>query len=203
MCMKLRRGDWFYVKFQFERLPAFCFYCGIVGHSEQVCEKLYDDPYSEKRPLPYGPNLRVSGKKILAMDGSRWIRDDGRGQGSAAKTSDDTMHVDAHGSLHGKYENLGENLGANQGPFNAAHEGPYEVMGKDSEYGKVDQDEDQKISQAMEGDYILDTKRKRVEIISAESKSGNEVVISLSNVDKLLPKNVLEVGPSSQAHLSQ
>ncbi|XVF51254.1 hypothetical protein PTKIN_Ptkin04bG0169900 [Pterospermum kingtungense] len=43
--MKLKRagGDWFSISFQYERLPTLCFYCGIIGHSDQFCERLYDN----------------------------------------------------------------------------------------------------------------------------------------------------------------
>lgn len=44
--MKLKRpgGEWSWVVFCYEKLPTFCFYCGILGHSDKFCEKLYARP---------------------------------------------------------------------------------------------------------------------------------------------------------------
>lgn len=35
-------GDWRVVSFKYERLGVFCFMCGIIGHTEQYCDKLLD-----------------------------------------------------------------------------------------------------------------------------------------------------------------
>ncbi|KAK6125540.1 hypothetical protein DH2020_040719 [Rehmannia glutinosa] len=39
--MKLKKpdGEWIWVNFKYERLPTFCFFCGLLGHSEKFCAK--------------------------------------------------------------------------------------------------------------------------------------------------------------------
>lgn len=44
----------------YERLPLFCFLCGILGHGEIDCPKRYEDGFTEPEgELPYGSWLRV------------------------------------------------------------------------------------------------------------------------------------------------
>lgn len=73
MKMKKAGGDWFWISFQYERLPFFCFFYGIVGHSEQFCEKLYDNPV-EKDQFVYGIWLRALNRRIAQNIGAKWLR---------------------------------------------------------------------------------------------------------------------------------
>lgn len=43
MRIKKAGGEWMWIKFKYERLPLFCFYCGLIGHFEKFCESLFDD----------------------------------------------------------------------------------------------------------------------------------------------------------------
>lgn len=52
--MKDRRGMEFRVDFVYERLPFFCFSCGIMGHSEKDCQMEYEEEKLEKRVV-FGP----------------------------------------------------------------------------------------------------------------------------------------------------
>lgn len=53
--MKIRSpvADWFWINFRYENVPTFCFICGIMGHSEKYCSKLFDLTES-KITKPYG-----------------------------------------------------------------------------------------------------------------------------------------------------
>lgn len=39
MRIKKAGGEWMWIKFKYERLPSFCFYCGLIGHFEKFCRK--------------------------------------------------------------------------------------------------------------------------------------------------------------------
>ncbi|XP_012848359.1 PREDICTED: uncharacterized protein At4g02000-like [Erythranthe guttata] len=57
-------GTKVWIDFKYERLPAFCFLCGVLGHSENKCPARYEDDFTDPGDnLPYGiwmraPNLR-------------------------------------------------------------------------------------------------------------------------------------------------
>nr|GLL21695.1 uncharacterized protein LOC109184755 [Ipomoea trifida]GME04864.1 uncharacterized protein LOC109184755 [Ipomoea batatas]GME17380.1 uncharacterized protein LOC109184755 [Ipomoea batatas] len=58
--MRLKRdnGAWVVVDFRYERLPTFCFFCGVLGHGDKYCHKVLRgvDPALE---MPYGSWLRA------------------------------------------------------------------------------------------------------------------------------------------------
>lgn len=62
--MKLKRswGECITVKFWFEPLSTLCFYCGLIGHSANFCELLYDDLEADAKVLPFVPELRANNK---------------------------------------------------------------------------------------------------------------------------------------------
>lgn len=54
-----RNRQWLQVAY--ERLPFFCFLCGILGHGEEDCPIRYEDGFTEpEKGLPYGSWMRVN-----------------------------------------------------------------------------------------------------------------------------------------------
>ncbi|KAL0321162.1 UNVERIFIED_CONTAM: hypothetical protein Sradi_5377700 [Sesamum radiatum] len=54
-------GESFLVTFSYERLPNYCYMCGILGHIAKFCPLRYEDDFEEPREaLPYGPWLRAN-----------------------------------------------------------------------------------------------------------------------------------------------
>lgn len=58
--MKVRKsGDkWLWINFNYENVLTFCFICGLIGHSEKFCAKLFDIPKHELTK-PYGMWMRA------------------------------------------------------------------------------------------------------------------------------------------------
>lgn len=50
-----------WVDFKYEQLPSFCFYCGLIGHQERLCDtKLFDSNTNNICEDQYGSWLRTS-----------------------------------------------------------------------------------------------------------------------------------------------
>lgn len=51
-----KSGDiWTWVNFKYEGVPTFCFICGMVGHGEKFCEKIFNTPLDEiENPMERG-----------------------------------------------------------------------------------------------------------------------------------------------------
>lgn len=60
--------------FKYENVPIFCFICGLLGHSQKLCIKLFDVPEKEI-VKSHGVWMRTPLKKQTKLIGSRWLRD--------------------------------------------------------------------------------------------------------------------------------
>lgn len=63
---------WHWANIKFERLPTFCYFCGLTGHSEKFCEKLFDSP-SKPTEMSYGACLRAPTRANVPNIGERWL----------------------------------------------------------------------------------------------------------------------------------
>ncbi|KAL6980704.1 hypothetical protein U1Q18_022340 [Sarracenia purpurea var. burkii] len=60
MRLSMGNSEPLWVDFKYERLPLFCYHCGIIGHNENECEKLSIGVQREaKRDQQYGHWLRA------------------------------------------------------------------------------------------------------------------------------------------------
>lgn len=73
MRIKKSGGDWIWIKFKYERLPPFCFYCGRIGHSEKFCEVLFDN-LEDKGVRKYDSSLRAQVQRQAVNSNNQWLR---------------------------------------------------------------------------------------------------------------------------------
>uniref|UniRef100_A0A803Q4W9 CCHC-type domain-containing protein n=1 Tax=Cannabis sativa TaxID=3483 RepID=A0A803Q4W9_CANSA len=73
--MKIFREDrsWFWANFKYENLSTFCFICGILGHSERFCPKLFHTP-AHLIQKPYGMFLKANSRRSAEKIGAKWLR---------------------------------------------------------------------------------------------------------------------------------
>uniref|UniRef100_A0A2N9I474 CCHC-type domain-containing protein n=1 Tax=Fagus sylvatica TaxID=28930 RepID=A0A2N9I474_FAGSY len=63
--ISLGNGTESWVSFQYERLPNFCYWCGIPTHGERDCEDWLRTPENlRERPLEFGSWLRANGERL-------------------------------------------------------------------------------------------------------------------------------------------
>ncbi|XVF67281.1 hypothetical protein PTKIN_Ptkin10aG0108200 [Pterospermum kingtungense] len=83
------------VTFKYDRLPTFCFICGLLGHMDKFCPKLFafhDVKVDIKRE--WSSKLRVLSKKVVFGGNSRWLRDEADGLFGGAEDEDDGSYHD-------------------------------------------------------------------------------------------------------------
>lgn len=76
MMLKKNDSNWCWVNFKYEGLPTFCFICGMVGHGEKFCEKLFNTPL-EQLEKPYGQWMRAEPRRRNYTMGSKWLKSGG------------------------------------------------------------------------------------------------------------------------------
>lgn len=61
-------GDKVWISFKYERLPNFCFHCGILGHDQKHCPSL---PSDSELPNQYGEWLKANASSKIGPDKPR------------------------------------------------------------------------------------------------------------------------------------
>ncbi|KAJ8767776.1 hypothetical protein K2173_020716 [Erythroxylum novogranatense] len=73
MLIKWTGGENVCLEFKYERLNTFCYFCGIVGHTDKFCRLLYDYPNFPKEKFAYGTWLKANYRRQTQV-GSKWLR---------------------------------------------------------------------------------------------------------------------------------
>ncbi|XP_056688554.1 uncharacterized protein [Spinacia oleracea] len=64
--IKDKKGREVKVEYVYERLPYFCFACGVMGHSERECHAVLEE--DKKKKLGWGPGLKATPRKGRAKE---------------------------------------------------------------------------------------------------------------------------------------
>ena len=59
-----------------KHVPTLCFICGLIGHSDNFCAKLFDGQ-GENIERPYGSWMRDDPKSRSYTMGNKWLRSNG------------------------------------------------------------------------------------------------------------------------------
>ncbi|KAJ8765399.1 hypothetical protein K2173_012096 [Erythroxylum novogranatense] len=71
--VKRPQGEKICLDFKYERLNTFCYFCGIVGHTDRFCRLLYEHPKIPREKFAYGVWLKAETRKTTQID-ARWLR---------------------------------------------------------------------------------------------------------------------------------
>ncbi|XP_019197295.1 PREDICTED: uncharacterized protein LOC109191165 [Ipomoea nil] len=70
LCRKDGSTQW--LTFRYERLNAFCFCCGLLGHIDKFCKKVYEEGI-EPECFPYGSWMRAGARRQAKPVGAKWL----------------------------------------------------------------------------------------------------------------------------------
>lgn len=74
-----KKGEWFEIFFVYEKLPNFCFICGMLDHTKWFGRSLLDQ---KEKPImrKFDPELRASYCRNNNFIGVRRLREEGQGR---------------------------------------------------------------------------------------------------------------------------
>lgn len=158
------------MEFLYERVPNFCYICGIIGHGEKFCTRLLD---MEGKPVRnFGPEMRAGSRAKQFNIGARWLRDED-GVFPVAKGGRRWRCGGARGSNDfGIPKNHGDNSGGKGGDATGANVG--ENNGDGDNEGESNSVSSFSSEAEKEGITINDPKRRR-------TGQGKQPEVGLSN----------------------
>ena len=73
--MKVRkaRDEWYWINFKDENVPTFCFICGLLGHSNKFCSRLFVTQEPEI-VRSYGDWMHAPFRRKVKPIGPKWLR---------------------------------------------------------------------------------------------------------------------------------
>lgn len=220
--MKLRKNEkeWCWVNFKYEGVPTFCFICGLMGHGEKFCEKLFEMPV-ENIEKPYGIWMRAEPKRKNHTIGAKWLRQgnnfpatnmtEGRERGSEKTVSGFGAGVKHNPMILGIRNDkevaiTGDDVNGKYGcSYDVVLHDTSNPVGQNSNFILEGQNNRQVNSDGL---IVLDTKRRRVGGLDQnqngpkEVKDSNDVVMHDPKEDNNQnQKNGLLAGTAVQARL--
>ncbi|KAH9670971.1 reverse transcriptase domain-containing protein [Citrus sinensis] len=210
--MKLKKagGDWLWIDFKYERLNIFCFICGLLGHTEKQCPKLYESPYGGL-DKPYGHWLKAPTRRSTLNYGDRWLRsvpptqsekEDGKSTNQAVAMQVDSGNTNKSGVAVPSSLIIGKHAGI-MVPF---QEGGEKATKGNNSKGKSTEElahfsrEKENVEELESGLVVSEAKRRRSQDQIPHIGGFDGEGTSQSGEFQLGSKNGLAVGPVIQAH---
>uniref|UniRef100_A0A803NTB2 DUF4283 domain-containing protein n=1 Tax=Cannabis sativa TaxID=3483 RepID=A0A803NTB2_CANSA len=108
--------------FKYEDLPTFCLICGILGHSDRFCERLFDTP-RDQIEKPYSLEMKAMPRWKNYAIGARWLRSGAMNKNGGTAFSNNPANNDScqqggessHGGSQSRHNQLGFSITKNQG----------------------------------------------------------------------------------------
>lgn len=99
MKIKMAGNEWYQVNFKYKNVSTFCFSCGIFGHSEKFCGKLFEVPEGDIVKL-YGPWMLALFRGQVNPTGAKWLRTEAGNAGFRSETGKQGENSGNDGSKH-------------------------------------------------------------------------------------------------------
>lgn len=213
--MKLKKSEekWCWANFKYEGVPTFCFICGMIGHSEKFCERIFETPL-ELIEKPYGIWMRAEPKRRQHTIGSKWLKQGGSipvastaAESAGGGNRVNSIIVAGEGSNNGKSGIATSRIdddqrdvtdSNSQGIIRAKNLGSgllndKGILNEGREYDKSNLEDN--------GLVVVDPKRRRTEHEDGKSPS-DEIMLDTHVITKVDQKNLQMAGSGSEARRS-
>uniref|UniRef100_A0A803P5H9 Zinc knuckle CX2CX4HX4C domain-containing protein n=1 Tax=Cannabis sativa TaxID=3483 RepID=A0A803P5H9_CANSA len=183
--------EWFWANFKYERVPTFCFICGIIGHSERFCDRFFEES-ANTIAKPYGLFMKAPDRRQSKQIGARWLRDN-MGQPVEGVAGHSTMEKSDERALNTDHDS--EDMMMMEGVIGGVTGGRYFGVNNKSVTSTISMDSNEEREKngevgrnkeiQNEGIFNMDLKRRRVNGEEVLGQSSEDIVGPVLNGDEV------------------